>query len=114
QDLANKNMNTAKANMNQLKMSSESVTVTLGNALLPALTKTAQSLAKDLDSKQGQRDLDALAKGAGHVADSLAGMISWMTKHTTTVKLFGGVLVAAFRVVNLLDAIGRTILQITD
>lgn len=114
QDLANKNMNTAKANMNQLKMSSESVTVALGNALLPALTKTAQSLAKDLDSKQGQRDLDALAKGAGHVADSLAGMISWMTKHTTTVKVFGGALVAAFGAAKLLDAIGRTRRRIND
>ncbi|MCI6367782.1 MAG: phage tail tape measure protein, partial [Limosilactobacillus reuteri] len=114
QDLANKNMNTAKANMNQLKMSSESVTVALGNALLPALTKTAQSLAKDLDSKQGQRDLDALAKGAGHVDDSLAGMISWMTKHTTTVKVFGGALVAAFGAAKLLDAIGRTRRRIND
>lgn len=114
QDLANKNMNTAKANMNQLKMSSESVTVALGNALLPALTKTAQSLAKDLDSKQGQRDLDALAKGTGHVADSLAGMISWMTKHTTTVKVFGGALVAAFGAAKLLDAIGRTRRRIND
>lgn len=107
QDLADKNMNTAKANMKQLKASSDAVTVALGNALLPSLTKVAQGLAKDLDTKQGQHDLRALAKLMGTVADAIGDVIGWMANHTKTVKTFAEVMLNFWAGRKLTNGIGH-------
>lgn len=98
QELANKNMGSAKMSMRQFKEAAEAVEVTMGQALLPALRDSAVAMAKAFESKDGQNALKELGKVIGNVARALANMIIWMTKHKTEVKIFGGVLIGAFAV----------------
>lgn len=98
QELANKNMGSAKMSMRQFKEAAEGVEVTIGKALLPSLRDSAVAMAKAFNSKDGQNALKELGKVIGNVARALANMIIWMTKHKTEVKIFGSVLIGAFAV----------------
>ena len=114
QQLANKNMGSAKMSMNQFKEAADAVQVTIGRALLPSLRDASVEMAKAFNSKDGQRDLKILANGIGTVADATVSFMKLLSKHTTTVKVFGGALLAAFGAAKLLDAIGKTRRRIND
>lgn len=106
QQLANKNMGSAKMAMSQFKEAANATTITLGKALLPALRDSAVAMAKAFNSKDGQQSLKALAKVIGTVAMALTKLIVLMSKHTTTVKVFGGALLSAFSAFKVLQGYG--------
>lgn len=114
QQLAQKNMGSSKMAMSQFKEAANAVTITLGKALMPALRDAAVTMAKALNSKQGQADLKALAKVIGDTASAFVDFAKLVSKHTTTFKVIGGVMLAAFGGAKLLDAIGKTRRRFND
>ena len=107
QNLANKNMKATKNSVAQFKQSANAVTMELGAALMPAIAKATTSMAKFLNSKEGQKDLKSLAKGIGNIASAIVNVGTFAGKHTTAVKLFGGALIGAFAIFKTLTVINN-------
>ena len=105
--LARKNMNAAKNSEDRFKYASQAIQIEIGRNMLPALSKASQSMANAFGRKDTQRGLQVIAKGLGTLATGLANVITFIGKHTTTVKVFGGALLTAFTSVKLLDGIGK-------
>lgn len=105
--LARKNMNAAKNSEDRFKYASQAIQIEIGRNMLPALSKASQSMANAFGRKDTQRGLQVIAKGLGTLATGLANVITFIGKHTTTVKVFGGALLTAFASVKLLDGIGK-------
>lgn len=104
--LARKNMNSAKNSEERFKYASQAIQIEIGRNMLPALSKASQSMANAFGRKDTQRGLQVIAKGLGKVAIALADVIAFVGKHTTTVKVFGSVMLGAFAGVKLLHGIG--------
>lgn len=105
--LARKNMNSAKNSEERFKYASQAIQIEIGRNMLPALSKASQGMANAFGRKDTQRGLQVIAKGLGTLATGLANVITFIGKHTTTVKVFGGTLLTAFASVKLLDGIGK-------
>lgn len=105
--LARKNMNSAKNSEERFKYASQAIQIEIGRNMLPALQKASVSMANAFGRKDTQRGLQVIAKGLGTLATGLANVITFIGKHTTTVKVFGGALLTAFASVKLLDGIGK-------
>ena len=105
--LARKNMNSAKNSEERFKYASQAIQIEIGRNMLPALSKASQGMANAFGRKDTQRGLQVIAKGLGTLATGLANVITFIGKHTTTVKVFGGALLTAFASVKLLDGIGK-------
>lgn len=105
--LARKNMNSAKNSQERFKYASQAIQIEIGRNMLPALSKASQGMANAFGRKDTQRGLQVIAKGLGTLATGLANVITFIGKHTTTVKVFGGALLTAFASVKLLDGIGK-------
>ena len=104
--LARKNMNSAKNAEDRFKYASQAIQIEIGRNMLPALSKASQSMANAFGRKDTQRGLRVIARGLGTVANALASLVSFIGKHTTTVKVFGTVMLTAFAGVKLLNGIG--------
>lgn len=107
QKLANKNMGSAKMAISQFKEAANATTITLGKALMPALRDASVAMAKAFNSKDGQRMLNSFAKGLGAAATAVVKLGISLSKHTTTLKIFGGAMIAAFASAKVLDGIGK-------
>lgn len=105
--LARKNMNSAKNSEERFKYASQAIQIEIGRNMLPALSKASQSMANAFGRKDTQRGLQVIAKGLGKVVMGLADVVSFIGKHTTTVKVFGTVMLTAFAGVKLLSGIGK-------
>ena len=105
--LARKNMNSAKNSEERFMYASQAIQIEIGRNMLPALSKASQGMANAFGRKDTQRGLQVIAKGLGTLATGLANVITFIGKHTTTVKVFGGALLTAFASVKLLDGIGK-------
>lgn len=105
--LARKNMNSAKNSEERFKYASQAIQIEIGRNMLPALSKASQGMANAFGRKDTQRGLQVIAKGLGTLATGLANVITFIGKHTATVKVFGGALLTAFASVKLLDGIGK-------
>ena len=104
--LARKNMNSAKNSQERFKYASQAIQIEIGRNMLPALSKASQGMANAFGRKDTQRGLQVIAKGLGKVAMGLADVVAFIGKHTTTVKVFGTVMLTAFAGVKLLNGIG--------
>lgn len=104
--LARRNMNSAKNAEDRFKYASQAIQIEIGRNMLPALSKASQSMANAFGRKDTQRGLRVIARGLGTVANALASLVSFIGKHTTTVKVFGTVMLTAFAGVKLLNGIG--------
>lgn len=105
--LARKNMNAAKNSEDRFKYASQAIQIEIGRNMLPALSKASQSMANAFGRKDTQRGLQVIARGLGKVVMGLADVISFIGKHTTTVKVFGTAMLTAFAGVKLLSGIGK-------
>ncbi len=105
--LARKNMNSAKNSQERFKYASQAIQIEIGRNMLPALSKASQGMANAFGRKDTQRGLQVIAKGLGTLATGLANVITFIGKHTTTVKVFGTAILTAFAGVKLLNGIGK-------
>lgn len=105
--LARKNMNSAKNSQERFKYASQAIQIEIGRNMLPALSKASQGMANAFGRKDTQRGLQVIAKGLGTLATGLANVITFIGKHTTTVKVFGTAMLTAFAGVKLLNGIGK-------
>ncbi len=105
--LARKNMNSAKNSEERFKYASQAIQIEIGRNMLPALSKASQGMANAFGRKDTQRGLQVIAKGLGTLATGLANVITFIGKHTTTVKVFGTAMLTAFAGVKLLNGIGN-------
>ena len=104
--LARRNMNSAKNSEDRFKYASQAIQIEIGRNMLPALSQASQCMANAFGRKDTQRGLRVIARGLGTVANALASLVSFIGKHTTTVKVFGTVMLTAFAGVKLLNGIG--------
>lgn len=104
--LARRNMNSAKNSEDRFKYASQAIQIEIGRNMLPALQKASVSMANAFGRKDTQRGLRVIARGLGTVAMGLANVVAFIGKHTTTVKVFGTVMLTAFAGVKLLNGIG--------
>lgn len=105
--LARKNMKSAKNSEDRFKYAAEAIQIEVGRNMLPAISKASASMATAFGRKDTQRGLKTIAKGLGTVTNSVVSFITFIGKHTTTVKVFGSVLLTAFAGAKLLDGIGK-------
>lgn len=87
--LANKNMGTAQGNIARTKQAMNAFKMTLGNALLPAISQASDSLAKFLLSKDGKQFQKDVGGAVGKVANALVNFIKFAATHKTTMKAIG-------------------------
>ena len=104
--LARRNMNSAKNSQDRFKYASQAIQIEIGRNMLPALSKASVSMANAFGRKDTQRGLQVIANGLGKVAMGLADVVAFIGKHTTTVKVFGTVMLTAFAGIKLLNGIG--------
>ena len=107
QQLAQKNMGSAKMSMSQFKEAANAASITLGKALMPALRDAAVAMSKAFNSKDGQKGLKEIAGFIGKVTKAVVDLVVVLGKHTTTVKIFGGALLTAFGAFKILTGIGK-------
>ena len=107
QQLAKKNMGSAKMSMSQFKEAANAASITLGKALMPALRDAAVAMSKAFNSKDGQKGLKEIARFIGTVTKAVVDLVVALGKHTTTVKIFGGALLTAFGAFKILTGIGK-------
>ena len=104
--LAEKNMKSAKNSTDRFKYATQAIQIELGRNMLPAISKASQAMAEAFMRKDTQNGLKVLSKGIGSVASALVSMITFMGKHTTTVKIFGGAVLRAFSASKVLQGYG--------
>lgn len=105
--LARRNMNSAKNSEERFKYASQAIQIEIGRNMLPALQKASVGMANAFGRKDTQRGLQVIAAGLGKLAMGLADVIAFIGKHTTTVKVFGSVMLGAFAGVKLLSGINN-------
>ena len=103
QKLAKKNMGSAKMATAQFRESLKAVRMELGASVMPAIAKATSSLAKFLNTKNGKRDMAALASTLKKVANAIVNVGTFAAKHGRTLKIFGVALGGAFAVTKVLS-----------
>lgn len=106
--MARRNMNSAKNSSDRFKYAVQAIQIEIGRNMLPAISRASAAMANAFAKKDTQQGLKTIAKGIGDVANAAVSMLEFLGKHTTTVKVFGAALLAAFGAAKLLDAIGTT------
>lgn len=99
--LAQKNSETAKMQMARAKQAVNAFTMTLGSAMLPAINKAGDALAKFLNSKDGEQFQKNIGGAVSKVANGIVGFIEFVTKHPTETKMIATGFGAAYGVVKL-------------
>ncbi|MCT3073787.1 phage tail tape measure protein [Leuconostoc citreum] len=106
QNLAQKNMDTTKAKLAQLKSSAEVVVNALGASLLPSVSDFAVKLASALNSEKGQKQLKELSKVAGDVGRDIVNTIQFVWGHRSELVILGETLAGIWAFKKISDAIG--------
>lgn len=88
--LANKNMQSAQMQIERLKRTAEAFEVTVGAALLPAVNKVGNAIAKWAVSKEGAHTMKEFSSAAGNLANTVA-------RHTKDVIAFGSGMVQGLK-----------------
>ena len=88
--LSRKNMQSAQMQIERLKRTAEAFEVTIGAALLPAVNKVGNAIAKWAVSKEGTRTIKEFSSAAGNLANTLA-------RHTKDVIAFGSGMVQGLK-----------------
>lgn len=96
--LAAKNMGTAEGSANSAKQAMNAFKMTLGNALLPAINKASNELARFLLSKDGEKFQKNVGGAVSKVANAFVKFIEWSTSHKTQIKWIGGAVLAGYSV----------------
>ena len=105
--LARKNMKSAKNSQDRFKYAVEAIQIEIGRNMLPAISKASASMATAFGRKDTQRGLKEIAKGLGTVTNAIVSFVTFVGKHTTTVKIFGSALLATFAGAKILNGIGK-------
>lgn len=114
QQLAQKNMGSAKMSMRQFQEAGNAVAMTLGKALLPTLRDTSVAMAKAFNSKEGQKDIKQLSKAIGGLFSATGKLVQFMFQHISTITKFAKALAVAFAVfegMKLVNSIKRTTVE---
>lgn len=88
--LAKKNMQSAQMQIERLKRTAEAFELSIGAAVLPAVNKVGNSVAKWAVSKEGKQSIQEFSSAAGKLADKIAS-------HTQDVIAFGSGLVSGVK-----------------
>ncbi|RVU69932.1 MULTISPECIES: phage tail tape measure protein [Lactobacillus] len=94
--LAAKNMGTAQGAMARAKQATNAFTMTIGTAMLPALNEASNELAKFLLSKDGEQFQKNVGGAVKNVADSIIGVIKWVSMHPTATEWIAKGMVAGY------------------
>lgn len=101
--LAQKNMQTTKARLEQLKAILEKVAMSIGSAMLPALDEAAKKMEKAFNSKDGQKALKNTAKAIGQITQNAVKLFEFLGNHISALETFGKVMLAIWVV----DKVGK-------
>lgn len=96
--LSQKNMQTTKARLEQLKAILEKVAMSIGEAMLPAIDKAAKALEKAFNSKDGQEALKNTSKLIGEITNKAVDLFIFMGQHMEAIKIFGETLAGVWAV----------------
>lgn len=88
--LAKKNMQSAQMQIERLKRTAEAFELSIGAAVLPAVNKVGNSVAKWAVSKEGRQSIQEFSSAAGKLADKIAS-------HTQDVIAFSSGLVSGVK-----------------
>ena len=94
--LANKNMQATQNATAQFREAAKAIQIDLGTQLMPVIAKAAKQMATALDHKSTQNGIKELGKMIAGFTNVLLNMVTFLGKHTTTVKVFGAALGSAF------------------
>lgn len=109
QQLAKKNMGSAKMSMSQFKEAANAASITLGKALMPALRDAAVAMSKAFNSKDGQKGLKEIAGFIGKVTKAVVDLLVALGKHTTAIKIFGGAILGVAGALKMMQGILVTV-----
>lgn len=101
--LAQKNMQTTKARLEQLKAILEKVAMSIGSAMLPALDEAAKKMEKAFNSKDGQRALKNTAKAIGQITENAVKLFEFLGNHMSELATFGKLMLSIWVV----DKVGK-------
>lgn len=96
--LAAQNMGTAQGSANSAKQAMNAFKMTLGNAVLPAINKASNELAKFLLSKDGKKFQKDVGGAVGAVANTLVKFVEWGSTHKGELKAIGGAVLAGYSI----------------
>lgn len=94
--LANKNMQATQNATAQFREAAKAIQIDLGTQLMPVIAKAAKQMASALNQKSTQNGIKELGKMIAGFTNVLINMVTFLGKHTTTVKVFGAALGSAF------------------
>ncbi len=97
--LAAKNMGTAQGSAASAKQAMNAFKMTLGNAVLPAISKASNELAKFLLSKDGKKFQKDVGGAVSKVANAFVKFIEWSATHKKEIEWIGGGILAGYSVV---------------
>lgn len=97
--LAAKNMGTAQGSANSARQAMNAFKMTLGNAVLPAINKASNELAKFLLSKDGKKFQKDVGGAVGYVANKLVAFIKWSSTHKKQIEWIGKGLLVGYSAV---------------
>lgn len=87
--LAEKNMGSAQNAMNRFKMAAKDVQMTLASAVLPTVSKLAESLSHVVDSKGFRGMMKTIGSGIESVGNKLQSMFAYVDKNSTAFTSMG-------------------------
>ena len=94
-NLANKNMASVKAEMEQFKAAGEAVLIMIGQKFLPVLSDAATSMAKAFNSKEGKQGLEEIASWIAEIFQKLVDTVKFIGEHkdfvVNTAKVFASI-----------------------
>ena len=108
--LAQKNMQTTKARLEQLQAILEKVAMSIGSAMLPALDEAAKKMEKAFNSKEGQEALKNTSKAIGQITENAVKLFEFLGNHMSELETFGKVMLAIWVV----DKVGKYITGIKN
>ena len=88
-NLANKNMASVKAEMEQFKAAGEAVLIMIGQKFLPVLSDAATSMAKAFNSKEGKQGLEEIASWIAKIFQGIVDTVKFIGTHKDEVVTFG-------------------------
>lgn len=94
--LAAKNMGTAQGSANSAKQAMNAFKMTLGNAVLPAINKASNELAKFLLSKDGKKFQKDIGGAVANVANKFVKFVEWSATHKKEIEWIGKGLLAGY------------------
>lgn len=80
--LAEKNMGSAQNAMNRFKMAAQDVQMTLASAVLPTVSKMAESLSHVVDTKGFRGMMKTVSSGIASVGNKLQGVFNYVDKNS--------------------------------